>query len=306
MKTIPMAHGDLTLPAIVQGCMRIADMPVPEVERLIETCLSLGITMFDHADIYAGGRSEEVFGKALQNRPELREGILLQSKCGINPKLGLYDFSKEHILQSVDGSLARLGVERLDVLLLHRPDALMEPEEVAAAFDRLEAQGKVAHFGVSNQNPSQIQLLQKAVRQPLCFNQLQFSIAHTGMIDQGINVNIASGGAVDRDGGILNYCMLHDITIQAWSPFQYGFFEGVFVDNPKFAELKEAMDAIALAHGVSTQAVAVAFILRHPARMQVIIGTTNLSRIQASAQGDFALSREEWYRLYKAMGNPIP
>ncbi|KAJ3198260.1 hypothetical protein HK101_007781 [Irineochytrium annulatum] len=214
-----------------------------EAEHFVRSAMEVGANFFDHADIYGTGTCEEIFAEAVQMNPQVRENMILQSKCGI--RKGMFDFSKEHILNSVDGILQRLKTEYLDVLLLHRPDALVEPEEVAEAFDQLEREGKVRHFGVSNQNPNQIELLKKYVKQPLVANQLQMSITNTTMIDSGINVNMENDAAVNRDGGILDYCRLHDITIQPWSPFQYGFFEGVFLGSDKFPELNAKIDEIA-------------------------------------------------------------
>ncbi|EST11426.1 aldo/keto reductase [Sporolactobacillus laevolacticus] len=297
--------------AVVQGCMRITDMSEEEVDRLIKTDLENGVTFFDHADVYSNGACEALFGKVLAKQPGLRDKITLQSKCGIvrgevNGNKA-FDFSKEHLLETVNASLKRLQTDHLDYLLLHRPDALVEPEEVAEAFDELYSEGKVLHFGVSNQNPYQIELLKKTVRQPLEINQLQFSIMATGMVDAGINVNMTVDGATVRDSSILDYCRLNDVTIQAWSPFQYGFFEGVFLDNPKFPELNKKIDEIAAKYGVSNNAIAVAWILRHPAEMQVILGTTNVSRVVESAKGaDVTLTRQEWYDIYQAAGNKLP
>ena len=247
MKYIKIPNSDIKASEISLGCMRISKMTNPEISTLIHTAMEEGINFFDHADIYGGGKSEERFSEALDMNPSLREKIYLQTKCGI--RKGSYDFSKEHILEAVDGSLARLRTEYVDVLLLHRPDALVEPEEVAEAFTILQNSGKVKYFGVSNQNPMQIELLSKFVKQKIIFNQLQFSITNTGMIDAGINVNMENNPSINRDGSILDYCRLKEITIQPWSPFQYGFFEGVFLDNEKFPELNQKIDAIAAAMG---------------------------------------------------------
>jgi predicted oxidoreductase len=305
MKTIKIAHSDMDASVISLGCMRIAGMPNQEISTLIHTALDAGINFFDHADIYGGGKSEAQFAEALDMNPRLRERMLLQTKCGI--RRGSFDFSKEHILEAVDGSLKRLRTEYVDVLLLHRPDALVEPEEVADAFTTLQTSGKVKHFGVSNQNPLQIELLKKFVRQPLIINQLQFSITNTGMIDKGINVNMEIDASIDRDGSILDYCRLNDITIQPWSPFQFGFFEGVFLDNPKFPELNKVIDQLAADKGVTNTAIAIAWILRHPARMQPILGTTNPGRVKDSCKAaDITLTRQEWYDIYLAAGNKLP
>ena len=305
MKFIKVAHSDLNVSEISLGCMRISKMTDAEISHLVHTALDEGINFFDHADIYGGGQSEARFAEALGLNAALREKMLLQSKCGI--RKGSFDFSKEHILAAVDGSLQRLRTDYLDVLLLHRPDALVEPEEVAEAFTLLETSGKVRNFGVSNQNPMQIELLSKFVQQRLIFNQLQFSITNTGMVDAGINVNMKIDASVDRDGSILDYCRLKDIIIQPWSPFQYGFFEGVFLDNPKFPELNEKISAIAADKGVTNTAIAVAWLLRHPAHMQPILGTTNAQRVKDSCRASgVTLSREEWYQIYLAAGNQLP
>lgn len=305
MTKIAIANSDLMVPNIGIGCMRIADMPTGDVEHLIKNAMALGLNFFEHADVYGGGRSEKVFAEAIQMNATLREEMFLQSKCGIRE--GSFDFSKEHILSSVDGILSRLKTDYLDTLLLHRPDTLVEPEEVAEAFSLLEKSGKVRNFGVSNQNPMQMALLQKYVEQPLIINQLQLSIMRTGMIDAGINVNMKTPSSVDHDGMILDYCRLNDITIQAWSPFQYGFFEGVFLDNDKFPHLNEVINRLADQYNVTNSAIAVAWILRHPAKIQTIIGTTKVSRIKdISAASDLLMSREEWYEIYRAAGNVLP
>lgn len=305
MKNIKIPHSDLSVSEISLGCMRIASLSTQAIAMLIHTALEEGINFFDHADVYGGGQSEAKFAEAIGMNAHLREQMIIQTKCGIQP--GYYDFSKEHLLEAVEGSLRRLRTEYVDVLLLHRPDALTEPEEVAEAFDTLQKSGKVKYFGVSNQNPMQIELLRKFVKQPMLFNQLQLSIPFTGMIDAGINVNMKVDGSVNRDGSILDYCRLHDITIQPWSPFQYGFFEGVFLDNPKFPELNQKLTAIASAKGVTTTAIAIAWLLRHPARMQPIIGTTTPQRVKDSCQAsNVALTRQEWYEIYRAAGNKLP
>ena len=290
---------------IIQGCMRISGMAPKEGERLIATAYDRGINFFDHADIYGAGRSEEAFAAALANLSIKREDIIIQSKCGIRE--GMFDFSKGHILKSVDESLKRLKTDYLDVLLLHRPDALVEPEEVAGAFRTLREQGKVLHFGVSNHTPYQIELLKKSLEEEIRFNQLQFGIMHTGMIDAGLNANMRGEASLDRDGGILDYCRLKDITVQAWSPFQYGFFEGVFLNNDKFPKLNWTIDNLAEKYGVADSAVAIAWILRHPAGIQAVIGTTNPERVeQISRAAEFTLTRQEWYEIYLAAGNKLP
>jgi predicted oxidoreductase len=305
MKSINIGQSGLHASALSLGCMRIANMEKAEVTRLIDTALDLGINLFDHADIYGGGKSEEIFAQAVDMTPSKREAILLQSKCGI--RKGAFDFSKEHILASVDGILKRLRTDYLDILLLHRPDTLVEPQEVAEAFDLLESSGKVRHFGISNQNPMQIELLSRYLKQRLLVNQLQLSVTNTGMIDSGLNVNMEIAASVDRDGGILEYCRLKDITIQTWSSLQYGFFQGTFLKNEKFPELNKVLDRMAEEKGVTNAAIAIAWILRHPARMQVVLGTTNATRLQEIAKSaEIELSRQEWYEIYLSAGNKLP
>lgn len=305
MKTITLNNTNLSIPEIGMGCMRIVELENADaVKGWVDTALEHGINFFDHADIYGKGRCEELFGQILT--PSLREKIILQSKCSIRPGIA-FDFSKEHILNSVDGILKRLNTEYLDILLLHRPDTLMEPEEVADAFRILKESGKVRHFGVSNQTPMQMELLSKYCDEPLLINQLQLSIAHCPMINSGINANMYNDSGINRDGGVLEYCRLKDITIQAWSPFQYGMFEGIFLGNEKFAELNKVIDNLAEKYNVTNSAIAVAWILRHPAGIQTIVGTTNKDRIaQISKASEIRLTREEWYALYMAAGNKLP
>ena len=303
MYNIDFGKSGLKVPSVAVGCMRISNMSEKEASAFVDTALGLGANFFDHADIYGGGKSEEVFGKAISN--SMREDIFIQTKCAI--RKGQYDFSYDHIVSSVDGSLKRLGTEYIDVLLLHRPDTLMEPEEVARAFSYLKQSGKVRHFGVSNHNPYQIKLLQKALDMPLCANQIQFGIMHTPIIDSGINVNMHNDGAVNRDGGTLEFCRLENITIQPWSPMQYGFFEGCFIDNEKFPKLNEVLERIGNKYGVSKTTMAIAWILRHPAKMQPVTGTTNLVRLADCLKAaDIRITHEEWYEIYLAAGNKLP
>jgi predicted oxidoreductase len=305
MRTIKLGSSTLEVPVVAVGCMRINSLEKKEAETFVQTALEEGANFFDHADIYGGGACEEIFAEAIHMNAEIRENIILQSKCGI--RKGMFDFSKEHILDSVDGILKRLKTEYLDTLLLHRPDALVEPEEVAEAFDILESSGKVRHFGVSNQNPMQIQLLQKYVKQPIVANQLQLSITNANMISNGINVNMENDSAINRDGSVLDFCRLNDITIQPWSPFQYGFFEGVFLGNDKFPELNQQIDEIAAKYEVSNTTIATAWLLRHPAKMQPVIGTMNVDRLKDCCKAsEIQLSREEWYSIYRAAGNILP
>ena len=306
MKKIKIANTDMTASQLILGCMRINESGKNPVET-IQTAYDHGINFFDHADIYGDGECETIFSKALKETSISRSDIYLQSKVGIKPGIA-FDFSKQHIIEAVEGSLKRLDTDYLDALLLHRPDTLVEPEEVAEAFSQLEKAGKVRAFGVSNQNPGQIELLKTAVKQPLNINQLQFGLKYTGMIDAGINVNMENQAGLVRDGGILEYSRIHDMTIQAWSPFQYGFFEGVFVGNDeKFPELNARLLELAEQYKVTPSGIAVAFINRHPAKFQTVLGTMTPSRIiEATEAADIVLTREEWYSLYMAAGNILP
>ena len=306
MKRIPLGKSGILVPSVAVGCRRVCDVEEKEAEALLDTALELGCNFFDHADIYGQGACESRFAQAIHMSPSVREKIILQSKCGIVSGK-MYDSSKEHILSSVDGILGRLQTEYLDVLLLHRPDALVEPEEVAEAFDILHRSGKVRFFGVSNHRSSQIRLLQKYVEQPLVADQLQFSVVNSSMIQIGMEANMGTDGAVDRDGGVLDFCRENEITIQTWSPFQYGYRSGVFLGNPKFQELNDVIGELAQKYGTTDTAVAAAWILRHPAKMQLVAGTTKPSRLKEICQAaDLTLTREEWYRLYLAAGHMLP
>jgi predicted oxidoreductase len=309
MKTIPF--GATTAPAVVAGMMRIDDKDDAHIRELYDAARTAGIDFFDHADIY-GGRMhfcEERFAAALDLSASERDEIVIQTKCGIVPAQGMFDFSYDHIMRQVEGSLTALRTDRIDVLLLHRPDALVEPEEVARAFDELEASGKVRAFGVSNHTPRQIDLLRTAVSQPLVANQLQLSITHAPIIAQPVAANMmGEDQSVVRDGGgIVEYCRINGITVQAWSPFQGGFFTGVFLGNPEYAELNAVIDRLAAAHDVTPIAIATAWITRHPAHMQVVLGTTTPERVRDAAVGaDLELSRAEWYELFRAAGHLLP
>ncbi|WP_017202639.1 aldo/keto reductase [Microbacterium algeriense] len=309
MKTVPF--GSTTAPAVVAGMMRIDDKDDAHIRSLYEAARASGIDFFDHADIYGGSmhHCEERFADALQLSASERDEIVLQTKCGIVPAQGMFDFSYDHIVGQVEGSLRALRTDRLDVLLLHRPDILVEPQEVARAFDDLEAAGKVRGFGVSNHTPRQIDLLRTAVRQPLVANQLQLSLTHAPILAQPVAANMAAHEqSVVRDGGgIVEYCRINGITIQAWSPFQDGFSHGVFLGNPAYAELNEVIDRLAAAHDVTPLAIATAWITRHPAGMQVVLGTTTPQRVRDAAAGaDLELSRPEWYELFRVAGHLLP
>ena len=309
MKTFKVPQSERIVSSVVLGMMRIAKMSDGEIRTLFDAAVESGVTMIDHADVYGGAPHvcEARFGDAVKLSAADRGSLMIQSKAGIRP--GYFDFSSEHILEAVDGSLKALRTEYLDVLLLHRPDTLVEPDDVAEAFDALHSSGKVRHFGVSNQTPGQIELLKTAVRQPLLFNQVQLSIAHANLFAQGIAVNMDGlDQSISRDVGLLDYSRLKGMTLQAWSPFQKGFFEGVFLgDLESYAELNKVMDELAKKYAITPTGIAVAWITRHPANLQVVLGTTKPERVRESAAGsDVTLTREEWYRLFRAAGHRLP
>jgi predicted oxidoreductase len=309
MKNIQLSTSGVSVSSVVLGLMRINTLDDSGIKALYSVAREIGVNIFDHADIYGGAphRCEARFGDALRLTADERDQIVIQSKCGIRP--GYFDFSKEHILASVDRSLKALRSDYLDVLLLHRPDALVEPEEVAEAFDKLHASGKVRHFGVSNHTPGQIDLLKTAVAQPIIANQIQLSVAHAPSIAFGVAANMGgSEQSIDRDGELVTYSRINNITLQAWSPFQHGFFEGIFLgDRENYPELNKVLDQLAETYGATPAAIAVAWIARHPAKIQTVLGTTNPQRLRDSAVGaDIELSREEWYRMFKAAGYQLP
>ncbi|HFM9754182.1 TPA: aldo/keto reductase family oxidoreductase [Streptococcus pneumoniae] len=308
MRYITLGQDDKELSEIVLGMMRIKDKSVKEVEELVETALSVGINAFDLADIYGRGRCEELLGLVLKNRPDLREKMWIQSKCGIRiEEFTYFDFSKDYIIKSVDGILQRLKIDHLDSLLLHRPDALMESDQVAEAFDLLYKQGKVRDFGVSNQNPMMMELLKKDVKQPLAVNQLQLSAVFTPGFESAFHVNMEDSQAAMRDGSIFEYCKLHDVVIQAWSVLQFGYFKGNFVGNEKFQALNQVLDRLAIKYGVTSSTIAISWILRYPAKMQAVVGTTNPKHLrEVSRAANFSLTRKEWYEIYLAAGNNLP
>jgi predicted oxidoreductase len=306
-----MPGTEIVAPNVALGLMRIGEMSDEAIRALVGTAMDAGITFFDHAAVYGEEfhGCERRFGEAMNLTPSQRGGLILQTKCGIVKDDGPYfDYSYDHIIESVEGSLAALRTDYIDILLLHRPDALVEPEEVARAFESLHAAGKVRAFGVSNHTPGQIELLKRHVMQPLVANQLQLSITHANLIAQGTAANMDGlDQSISRDNGILDYCRLHDITVQAWSPFQAGFFNGPFLGNASYPELNAVIDRLALKYDVPPIAIAVAWITRHPANMQVVIGTTSLERVAGSALGsDVPLTRPEWYDLFRAAGHTIP
>ncbi|WDT65360.1 aldo/keto reductase [Companilactobacillus crustorum] len=306
MKQLYIGETNWQASAVALGIMRMNSLTPDKAAKAIDTAYDSGINYIDSADIYEDGDSEKVFGEALKKTAVKREDLYIQSKGGIISGQR-YDFSKQHLIDAVDGSLKRLGVDYLDSFLLHRPDPLMELDEVAEAFDELQKDGKVRHFGVSNFNPQQYQLVQESVDQRLMINQLQFSIMHTGMIDFGMHTNMTDPRSINHDGGIIEFSRRMGVTIQAWSPFQYGMFAGTFINNDKFPELNQKLQELADKYKVSKNAIATAWILRHPANIQVIIGTMNPEHIADSAKGgDIDLTKQEWYDIYFAAGNDLP
>ncbi|MBQ7044119.1 MAG: aldo/keto reductase [Clostridia bacterium] len=305
MKYINTYSNEIEVSQVALGCMRISQMTPQETEKYISNAIDLGYNYFDHADIYGGGECEKVFGKALALNKSLRDKIIIQTKCGI--RKGMYDFSKEHIINSVENSLKNLGVEKLDVLLLHRPDLLMEPEEVAEAFYYLESSGKVGAFGVSNHSASQIELLKTAVRQDIRINQMQLSITNATMISSGANVNLQNRDGTNYDGYLRDYCRLNGITIQPWSPLQHGFISGTFLGNPDFPELNAKLKFLAEKYGVTDTGIAIAWLLRLPDKMQPVVGSINPQRLTDIAKAtDINLSKEDWYDIYLTAGYKLP
>jgi predicted oxidoreductase len=312
MRTVPLGPSGLAAPNVVAGMMRIADKTDDEIRTLVTTAREAGIDFFDHADIYGADayhHCERRFAEALQLSTSERAEITIQTKAGIVKDGPYFDFSYDHLVTQAEGSLTALGTDYLDILLLHRPDALVEPDEVARAFDHLESSGKVRHFGVSNHTPRQIDLLKTAVTQPIVANQVQLSITHSPIIAQGVAANMAGleQSIVLDGGGLLDYCRLNGITVQAWSPFQGGFFDGVFLDNPDYDQLNVVIGDLADQYDVPPIAIATAWITRHPANMQVVLGTTTPERVAGAAQGsDLPLTRAEWYALLRAGGHRVP
>lgn len=306
MKTITLGSSQLNIPRVAVGCMRMNSLNSSQAETFVNGAIELGVNFFDHADIYGGGTCEELFGSVLHKNPGLREKIILQSKAGIVPGI-MYDNSKEYLINAVDNILKRLHTDYLDIFLIHRPDALADVQDTADALDYLHRSGKVKYLGVSNYRVGQMQLLSKYLENKLMVNQLQLSLTNSSMIQSGFEANMLSDGAVDRDGGILDYCRMNDITIQTWSPFQFGAIEGTFLGNPDFPELNKEINLIAEKYNTSNTAIAAAWILRHPANMQVITGSTKLERLQDVCEAtDITLSKEDWYRLYLAAGHILP
>lgn len=308
MKMLDVVNGPKNASRIILGCMRMPALNVDEAAKIISTAAENGINFFDHATCYGDGEAEKRFGDAFPLTGLKREDVIIQSKCGLHFDTKEFNWTKEDILKSTDEILSRLKMDYLDALLLHRPDLLFDPEEVAEAFDKLYTSGKVKHFGVSNVTPGQLELLKKYVKQPLVFNQLQFSLDQSQLIDAALYLNnLTTDRSTNRDNGILDYCRLNDITIQAWSPLQIGMFQGCFIDHPDYKELNDVLAEIGAKYGVSKTAIAIAWILRHPAKMQAIAGTMNpvhLKEFCDAAKVD--LTHKEWYDLYLASGKFLP
>jgi len=306
MKYSQIGNTGIEASRIALGMMRVNALGCTRMQQFLETAIELGINFADHADIYGRENpSESLFGEVMKAAPQLREKLIVQTKCGICR--GYYDSSYEHIMESVDQSLRRMNIDYVDFLLLHRPDALMEPEEIARAFDDLQQSGKVRHFGVSNMNPGQIENIKRCVKQEISIDQMQMSIVHAPMIDAGIFANMTEPEAVMRDGGLIDYAQCKNITLQAWSVVQASWAKGSFLDNPEFPELNAALDRIAYKYGVTKSAVAVAWILRHPAKIQAIAGTANSEHLREIAKAaDIQLTRPEWYELYLSAGRQLP
>lgn len=289
---------------IALGCMRLDKLNKKEVDEVLSTALEHEINFFDHADIYGEGNSELHFSSGIKRLGISRDKLIIQSKCGI--RNNCYDFSKKHLLNSVENILKRLNCEFLDFLVLHRPDTLIEPEEVAESFYILKKAGKVKNFGVSNHNRYQIELLQSYLDMPITVNQIQFSPVHTPLIDSGLNFNTKNHASLDRSTGTLEYYRLKQITLQAWSPFQIDLHSGTFLDSKYYKELNNTIIKYSKKYNVSKEAIVISWILRHPAKFQTIIGTTTPKRILGITKAvDITLTREEWYDIYLSANNQL-
>ncbi|WP_226665495.1 aldo/keto reductase [Metabacillus litoralis] len=326
MKSImPLKKREITDSRIILGCMGfgggwnadpITNEHIIQAEKAIDAAQSAGITMFDHADIYTMGKAEKVFGEIVKTRPSLRENVVIQSKCGIRfqDELGpqRYDFSKKHILTSVDGILDRLHTDYIDILLLHRPDPLIEPEVVAEAFEELKASGKVRHFGVSNMTAAQMKFLDVYSPEQMIVNQLEMSLKRNDFVEQGILVNQKAGNEMNFADGILEHCRLENVQIQAWSPLANGMYTGRKVENLSEADIKtiELVKQMADEKNTTKEAIVLGWLMRHPAIIQPVIGTTNPERINncgEAVQISKEMTREEWYSLFTtARGHKMP
>jgi predicted oxidoreductase len=325
MEMIKIPHTDLNVARLAVGCMGLGGGLAPDTQltadherqarELLDAAEEIGANFFDHADIYGRGRSEEVFGRVLKQRPSLRDRIVIQSKCGIRwadeppgtPQR--FDFSRDHILESVDGILRRLSTDRLDILLLHRPDALWEGEEIAEAFQKLHHSGKVRYFGVSNQNRFQMEYLQSFLLDPLVANQVEMSLLHNGFVEAGISFNQNSPRYPDGWEGTMEYCRMSGVLLQAWSPLAQGVLMGNVDGQPENIRRTAALvQQYAQQHETTPEALLLAWLLRHPAKIQPVLGTSRPGRLRACAKAlSVSLSREEWYSLFAAArGAPMP
>lgn len=306
MKMRSFGKTDLAVSRLALGTMRASLKEKDDMRALLETAAEVGINFVDHADVYAWRNSSEaMFGQVMAEAPALRDKFTVQTKCGIRP--GHYDLSYEHIVKSAEESLRRLNVDAIDCFLLHRPDALMEPEEIARAFDKLHEEGKVRYFGVSNMNPGQIENLKRFVRQDIQVDQVQMSLVHAPAIDAGIFVNMKEEQGIMRDGSLLDYAQCRGMTVQAWSVVQIGLRDGTFLDHPDYPELNAVLERLAGQYGVTKAAVAVAWLLRHPAGIQPVLGTADPDHLRQLAKAaDITLSRPEWYELYLSAGRKLP
>ena len=287
------------------GCMRLGKLNIEEAEELISCALNNGITLFDHADIYGNRKCEALFGEVLKRNPNFREKMIIQSKCGICR--GYYDLSKEYIIKQVEESVRLLNCGYLDILLLHRPDALVDYEEVNEAINYLYDKGLIKEFGVSNMNPIQIELYNKKLDHKIKHNQVQFSIVHSHMISEGLFVNMSEEESSIRSGNLIEYSMLKDIKLQAWSPLMASWNDGTFIDNPKYDKLNKKLEEISSKYQASKNCIAISWILRHPANILPIVGTTSIVHLNEMIKAkDIKLTREEWYSLYLASNHILP
>ncbi|WNS41858.1 aldo/keto reductase [Paenibacillus sp. MMS20-IR301] len=324
LKALPLNKRGIPASRIALGCMGLGGEwdhepvtagQIKQGHEALEAALSIGINFFDHADIYTRGKAEKVFGQIFKERPGLRDEVILQSKCGIRLMepgdiTNMFDFSKEHILGSVDGTLSRLGTDYIDILLLHRPDPLMDPEEVAEALHQLKAAGKVRHFGVSNMSAAQIKLLQAYCDEPFIVNQLHMSLAKISWVDAALSVNREQWKDITFPEGTIEYCREENIQLQAWGPLAQGLFSGRPLEGQPESVVNTAARVRALAEEKNTtpEAIVLAWLMTYPAAIQPVIGTVNPLRIKACAGAEsIQLTRKEWYELYvSSRGEKLP
>lgn len=308
---------------IAYGCMGlgggwnnnpVTNEHIQQAYDVINTALESNINVFDHADIYTFNKAEIAFGSVLKQTPSLRDDMFIQSKCGIRFEdelaPGRYDFSSEWITHSVNGILKRLHTEKLDMLLLHRPDPLMDLHELAESLEFLNAAGKFDYLGVSNMNLHQIRFLQSALNMPIVANQIEMSLAKLDWLNDGVLVGNDGIQNVDFVSGTLEHCQMNNIQIQAWGCLAQGRYSeaGLHSDNANTRNTAQLVLNLSEKYQVPSEAIVLAFLLRHPANIQPIIGTTNLDRIRASALATtVSLSREDWYQLFvTSRGHALP